>query len=66
MFGGVPLIAEIVKYFEDKYTQLEVQSVWLIKKSRENDGFKGWQRDFYLGTEVTTTIVVNEGAVTKN
>ncbi len=25
-----------------------------------------WHRDFYLGTAVTTTIVVNVGAVTKN
>jgi hypothetical protein len=31
---------------------------------RENDGFQPWHRDFYLGTEVTTTIVVNVGAVT--
>jgi hypothetical protein len=50
MFQGVPWIAELVKYFEEKY----------------NDGFQGWHRDFYLGTEVTTTNVVNVGAVTKN
>jgi hypothetical protein len=60
------LIAELVKYFQDKYTHLEVHSVWLIEKSRENDGFQGWHREFYLGTEVTMTIVVNVGAVTKN
>ncbi len=66
MFQSVPLIAELVKYFQDKYTHLEVRSVWLIEKSRENDSFQGWHRDFYLGTEVTTTIVVNIGAVTKN
>ncbi len=64
MFLGIPLIAELVKYFEDKYTHLEVRSVWIIKKSRENNGFQHWHRDFYLGTEVTTTIVVNVGAVT--
>ena len=66
MFQGVPLIAELVKYFEEKYTHLEVRSVWMIDKSKENNGFQGWHRDFYLGTEVTTTIVVNIGAVTKN
>ncbi len=66
MFLGIPLIAELVKYLEDKYTHLEVRSVWIIKKSRENDGFQCWHRDFYLGTEVTTTIVVNVGAVTNN
>jgi hypothetical protein len=64
MFLGVPLIAELVKYFEDKYTHLEVHSVWIINKSRENDGFQHWHRDFYLGTEGRTTIVVNVGAVT--
>ena len=66
MFQGVPWIAEPVKYFEEKYKHLEVQSVWMIEKTKENDGFQGWHRDFYLGTEVTMTIVVNVGAVTKN
>jgi hypothetical protein len=66
MFLGVPLIAELVKYFEDKYTHLEVRSIWIIEKSRENNGFQHWHRDFYLGTEVTTTIVVNVEAVTNN
>ena len=58
------MIVELVKYFEDNYTHLKVHSVWIIEKSRENDGFQRWHRDFYLGTEVTTTIVVNVGAVT--
>jgi hypothetical protein len=49
MFLGVHLIAELVKYFEDKYTHLKVRSVWIIKNSRENDGFQRWHRDFYLG-----------------
>jgi hypothetical protein len=66
MFQGVPLIAELVKYFEEEYTNLEVRSVWIIEKSRENDGFQSWHGDFYLGTEVTTTIAVNVGAVTKD
>ncbi len=58
------MIAELVMYFEDKHTHLEVSSVWIIEKLRENDGFQCWHRDFYLRTEVTTTIVVNVGAVT--
>jgi hypothetical protein len=33
---------------------------------QEINGFQGWLRGFYLGTEVTTTIVVNVGAVTKD
>jgi hypothetical protein len=44
MFQGVPLIAELVKYFEENYTHQEVRSVWMIEKSRENDGFQGWHR----------------------
>ena len=60
------MIAELVKYFQDKYTHLEVRSGWLIEKSRENDGFRGWRRDFYIGTEETKTIVVNVGTVMKN
>ncbi len=66
MFQCVPLIAELVKYFQDKYTHLEVHSVWLIEKLRENNGFQGWHRDFYPGIEVTMTIVVNIGTVMKN
>ncbi len=66
IFQDVPFIAELVKYFEKEYTNLEVRSVWIIEKSRVNDGFQSWHRDFYLGTEVTTTIVVNVGAVTKD
>jgi len=66
MFHSIPWIAELMKYFEEKYKNLEVRSVWMIEKTKENDGFQGWHRDFYLGTEVTTTIVVNVEAVTKN
>jgi hypothetical protein len=65
MFQDVPFIAELVKYFEKEYTNLEVRSVWIIEKSRANDGFQSWHRDFNLGTEVTTTIAINVGAVTK-
>jgi hypothetical protein len=63
-FISIPLIAELVKYFEEKYTHLEVHSVWIIEKSRANDGFQHWHREFYLGTDMTTTIVVNVRAVT--
>jgi len=48
MFQGIPWIAELVKYFEEKYKHLEVQSVWMIEKSRENDSFQGWHRDLLL------------------
>jgi hypothetical protein len=44
----------------------KVSSVWLIEKSSHDDGFQGWLRDFFLGTNITTTIIVSVGAITKN
>jgi hypothetical protein len=66
IFGSVQRIVELVQVFEDKYKHLATRSDWLIEKSKENDGFQVWQRDFWLGHKVTTTIVVNVGAVTRN
>jgi hypothetical protein len=65
-FGSVQTILELVHLFENKYKQLAICSVWLIKKSKENDGFQVWHRDFWLGHEVMSTIVVNVGAITRN
>jgi len=64
-FINVPLIADLVRYSESTHANIEVRSVWMMEKSKENDGFQGWHRDFYLGTEVITTIVVNVGVVNK-
>ena len=50
--------------FKDKYKHLAIRSVWLIEKSKENNGFQVWHRDFWLGHEVMSTIVVNVGAIT--
>ena len=41
--------------FETSYRHLRVNSVWLIKKSKENGGFQSWHGDFFL------IIVVNVG-----
>ena len=57
----VPKIHQLVLLFQDKLDFLTVNSVWLIKKSREDDGFQGWHQD--MKHRVTTTIVVNVGAV---
>jgi hypothetical protein len=65
-FGSVQRIAELVQVFKDKYTHPAVRSVWLIEKSKENDRFKVWHRDFWLGHKVTLTIVVNVGAIMRN
>jgi hypothetical protein len=59
-------ILELVQLFENKYKHLAIRSVWLIKKSKENDGFQVWHRDFWLGHEVTSTIVVNVGTIMRN
>ena len=50
---------------EDKYKHLAICSVWHIEKSKKNDGFQVWHRDFWLGHEVTSTNVVNVGAITR-
>ncbi len=43
---------ELVQLFENKYKHLAIRSVWLIEKSKENNGFHVWHRDFWLGNEV--------------
>ncbi len=65
-FGSVQRIVELVQLFEDKYKHLAIHSVWLIEKSKENKGFQVWHRDFRLGHNVTSTIVVNVGTITRN
>ncbi len=52
--------------FEDKYKHLAIHSVWIIEKSKENDGFQVWHREIWLGHEVTSTIAVNVGAIMRN
>jgi hypothetical protein len=60
-FRDIVHVNNLVEYFENRFRQLHVKSVWLIKKTRHNDGFQGWHRDFYLNTDVISTIVVNVG-----
>ncbi len=64
--GSVQKISELVQLFEDTFKHLAIRSVWLIEKSKENDGFQVWHRDFWMGHEVTATIVVNVGAITRH
>jgi hypothetical protein len=65
-FGSIQRIAELVELFQVKYKHLTIRSVWLIKKSKKNDGFQCWHRDFWLGHKVILTIVVNVEAIRKN
>jgi len=60
-FREIIHMQNLIKYFESRFRHLQVKSVWIIKKTRDNDGFQGWHRDFYLKTDVITTIVVNVG-----
>jgi hypothetical protein len=36
--------------------------VWLLRKSKEGDGFQGWHKDFLLGKQITKTIAINVGS----
>ena len=60
-FRREPKMEAFVNVFETSYSHLRVNSVWLIKKSKENGGFQSWHRDFFLGTDIIATIVVNVG-----
>jgi hypothetical protein len=60
----IATIDNLVMYFQLKFPHLTIDSVWLIKKESVDHGFQGWHRDFKLGNTITTTIVVNVGAVT--
>jgi hypothetical protein len=50
-----------VNVFKTSYRHIRVNSVWLIKKSKDNGGFQSWHRDFFLRTDIIATIVVNVG-----
>ncbi len=41
---------------------LSVDLVWLLRKSKEGDGFQGWHKDFFLGGRIAKTIVVTLGS----
>jgi hypothetical protein len=41
---------------------LSVDLVWLLRKSKEGDGFQRWHKDFYMGGQITKIIVVNLGS----
>ncbi len=56
----------LVNTFENQNRELRVNSVWIIKKSKDNKGFQSWHRDFYLDTSgIINTIVVNVGVYEK-
>jgi hypothetical protein len=61
-FTQVPLLKNFVDTFETMFPYLSVDLVWLLCKSKKSDGFQGWHKDFLLGQQITTTIVMNVGS----
>ncbi len=61
-FNQVPLLKNLVDTFETMPPYLSVNLVWLLRKSKEGDGFQGWHKDFYMGGRNTKTITVNVGS----
>ena len=59
----LPKIERLVLAFEEKFRDITVDSVWLIKKTKQDDGFQEWHQD--MKTKITTTIVVNVGSGVK-
>ncbi len=64
-FNQVPLLKNLVNTFETMLPYLSVV-VWLLRKSKEGDGFQGWHKDFYMGGQITKTIVINVGSKVVN
>ena len=52
---------EFVVTVESLHNHIKIDSVWIMAKSKHNNGFQRWHKDFQLGTKITTTIVVNIG-----
>ncbi len=58
-FTQVLLFKNLVDTFETMFPYLSVDLAWLLRKSKEGDGFQGWHKDFLLGQSITKTIVIN-------
>jgi hypothetical protein len=61
-FNQVPLLKNLVDTSETMLPYLSVNMVWLLRKSKEGDGFQGCHKDLYLGGQITKTIVINVGS----
>ena len=55
-------IMKFVDAFEEIVGGITVDCVWLLKKSKEDDGFQKWHQDMKF--RISTTIVVNVGIAT--
>jgi hypothetical protein len=48
-FNQVPLLKNLVDTFETLLPYLSIDLVWLLPKSKEGDGFQGWQKRLLHG-----------------
>jgi hypothetical protein len=55
-------LSNLVTKFEEEYIWLEVQSVWLIQKLKEDDGFQDWHQDLACNCQTVYTLIVNLGS----
>jgi hypothetical protein len=58
----LPKLQRVTTEIEAQLKNLTVDSVWLIKKTKGDDGFQHWHQD--LNHSITTTVIVNVGVVT--
>ena len=63
-FSLLKQLNAFVRYVEDLHRHITVNSIWIMAKSKTNNGFQRWHKDFELGTKITTTIVINVGVQT--
>jgi hypothetical protein len=65
IFTQVPLLKNLADTFETMFPFLSVDLVWLLRKSKEGDGFQVWHKDFLLGQHIPIPIVINLGSKEK-
>ena len=57
----LPRLHRVTTEIEDRIGHITVDSVWLIKKTRADDGFQEWHQD--MKHNITTTVIINVGVV---
>jgi len=59
-FHILPILNHFIQKVETMLGFIQIDSIWIMAKCKENNGFQEWHQD-KLGLNVTTTIVVNIG-----
>ena len=58
-FDRLRHVRDLVDLFEKLYPELQMETVWFIKKSSRGDGFQRWHQDLNGNGTVVATIVLN-------